>query len=126
LQRTLLYHMQVVVYGAMKYFVVLVFCGIVASGKSSQSDEVISMRKLQVDIESQNGDAEVFEEIAFAEGEQPSNSKSSTPYQPNWESLDSRPLPSWYDEAKFGIFIHWGVFSVPSYVSEWFWWYWKV
>ena len=47
-------------------------------------------------------------------------------YQPTWESIDSRPLPSWYDEAKFGIFIHWGVFSVPSFVSEWFWWYWKV
>ncbi len=41
-------------------------------------------------------------------------------YQPNWESLDARPLPSWYDEAKFGIFIHWGVFSVPSYGNEWF------
>ena len=42
-------------------------------------------------------------------------------YKPNWESLDSRPLPSWYDEAKIGIFIHWGVFSVPSFGSEWFW-----
>jgi alpha-L-fucosidase len=38
-----------------------------------------------------------------------------------WDSLDRRPLPSWYDEAKFGIFIHWGVFSVPAYGSEWFW-----
>ena len=46
-------------------------------------------------------------------------------YQPNWDSIDSRPLPDWYDEAKFGIFMHWGVFSVPSFFSEWFWWYWK-
>ncbi|XP_078423142.1 tissue alpha-L-fucosidase-like isoform X2 [Cetorhinus maximus] len=46
-------------------------------------------------------------------------------YQPDWKSLDSRPLPSWYDESKFGIFIHWGVFSVPSFGSEWFWWNWK-
>jgi len=45
----------------------------------------------------------------------------SCEYKPNWESIDSRPLPSWYDEAKFGIFIHWGVFSVPSFRSEWFW-----
>ncbi len=45
-------------------------------------------------------------------------------YQPNWESLDARPLPSWYDEAKFGIFISWGVFSVPSYGNEWFVYYW--
>lgn len=46
-------------------------------------------------------------------------------YEPNWESIDSRPLPSWFDEAKFGIFIHWGVFSVPSFNSEWFWIDWK-
>src|ERR1017187_8421912 len=36
-------------------------------------------------------------------------------YQPNWESLDRRPTPSWFADAKFGIFIHWGVYSVPSY-----------
>jgi len=52
-------------------------------------------------------------------------------YQANWESLDSRPMPSWYGDAKFGIFIHWGVYSVPSYAAvkaknqnpyaEWYW-----
>nr|CAX73206.1 hypothetical protein [Schistosoma japonicum] len=31
-------------------------------------------------------------------------------YEPNWDSLDKRPLPAWYDEAKIGIFIHWGYF----------------
>lgn len=46
-------------------------------------------------------------------------------YEPNWQSLDSRPLPDWYDEAKIGIFIHWGVFSVPGFGSEWFWWNWQ-
>ncbi|XP_071112373.1 alpha-L-fucosidase-like [Haliotis cracherodii] len=46
-------------------------------------------------------------------------------YEPNWASLDSRPLPSWYDEAKLGIFIHWGVFSVPSFGSDWFWERWE-
>ena len=51
-------------------------------------------------------------------------------YDPNWTSLDSRPLPTWYDEAKFGIFMHWGVFSVPSAgwspkMPAWFWWYWQ-
>ncbi|KAK3091281.1 hypothetical protein FSP39_018579 [Pinctada imbricata] len=44
---------------------------------------------------------------------------------PTWDSLDSRPLPEWYDKAKIGIFIHWGVFSVPSFSSEWFWEQWK-
>ena len=46
---------------------------------------------------------------------------AATRYEPNWESLDSRPLPDWYDEGKIGIFIHWGVFSVPSFNNEWFW-----
>ena len=49
----------------------------------------------------------------------------SNSYKPTWDSLDSRPLPQWYDDAKFGIFIHWGVFSVPSFGSEWFWHNWK-
>ncbi len=47
-------------------------------------------------------------------------------YEPNWKSIDSRPLPAWFDEAKFGIFIHWGVYSVPSWgpkgkYAEWYW-----
>ncbi|MFC1529399.1 alpha-L-fucosidase [Gemmatimonadota bacterium] len=36
-------------------------------------------------------------------------------YEATWESLDSRPIPAWFNEAKFGIFIHWGVYSVPAY-----------
>ena len=46
-------------------------------------------------------------------------------YTPDWPSLDSRPIPSWYEDAKFGIFIHWGVYSVPSFGSEHFWHLWK-
>ncbi|GFT63873.1 alpha-L-fucosidase [Nephila pilipes] len=42
-------------------------------------------------------------------------------YTPDWDSLDARSLPLWYDEAKVGIFLHWGVFSVPAFGSEWFW-----
>lgn len=49
----------------------------------------------------------------------------SSEYTPVWESLDSRPLPLWYDEAKVGIFIHWGVYSVLSYKNEWFWKFWE-
>ena len=51
----------------------------------------------------------------------------SNPYifEPNWASLDSRPLPKWYDDVKLGIIIHWGVYSVPSFsntnLAEWFW-----
>ena len=47
-------------------------------------------------------------------------------YQPNWESLDKRPVPAWYPDAKFGIFIHWGIYSVPAWApkekyAEWYW-----
>ncbi|MCL4141786.1 UNVERIFIED_CONTAM: hypothetical protein GTU68_041746 [Idotea baltica] len=52
-------------------------------------------------------------------------SKPVSRYEPNWKSLDKRPLPKWYDDAKVGIFLHWGVFSVPGFVSAWFWYYWK-
>ena len=46
-------------------------------------------------------------------------------FSPSWDSLDKRKIPSWYDDAKFGIFVHWGVYSVPSFGSEWFWYKWK-
>jgi len=46
-------------------------------------------------------------------------------YSPNWPSLDSRPLPQWYDEAKIGVFMHWGPYSVPGIASEWFWYQWN-
>ncbi len=56
---------------------------------------------------------------------------AAPPYQPNWESLDRRATPAWFSDAKFGIFIHWGVYSVPSYAAagvpkeqqyaEWYW-----
>jgi alpha-L-fucosidase len=42
-------------------------------------------------------------------------SSFSQSYQPTWESLDSRPIPSWFEDAKFGIFIHWGVYAVPAW-----------
>lgn len=46
-------------------------------------------------------------------------------YTSSWKSIDARPVPKWYDEAKIGIYIHWGVYSVPSFGSEWFWYRWK-
>jgi alpha-L-fucosidase len=54
-------------------------------------------------------------------------------YEPNWNSLDKRPIPQWFTDAKFGIFIHWGVYSVPAWApasadigvyakyAEWYW-----
>jgi alpha-L-fucosidase len=38
----------------------------------------------------------------------------------NWQSLDSRPAPQWWRDAKFGIFVHWGVYSVPAWCDGWY------
>jgi alpha-L-fucosidase len=43
-----------------------------------------------------------------------------------WSALDARPTPQWWSDAKFGIFIHWGVYSVPAFApkgeyAEWYW-----
>ena len=55
---------------------------------------------------------------------------SAQTYQPTWDSIDKRPTPAWYTDAKFGIFIHWGTYSVPAYApvlpgqlayAEWYW-----
>ena len=42
------------------------------------------------------------------------------PYRPAWDSLEKFQAPEWYQDAKFGIFIHWGVYSVPAFGSEWY------
>lgn len=58
---------------------------------------------------------------------------SAQNYSPDWQSLDKRPVPGWFEDSKFGIFIHWGVYSVPAWgptgdsigvydkYSEWYW-----
>jgi alpha-L-fucosidase len=42
------------------------------------------------------------------------------PFDRNWSSLQGYTVPSWYQNAKFGIFIHWGVYSVPAFHNEWY------
>ncbi len=52
-------------------------------------------------------------------------------YTPDWASLNKRKIPAWFHQDKFGIFIHWGLYAVPSFApviansgysySEWYW-----
>jgi alpha-L-fucosidase len=43
------------------------------------------------------------------------------PFQPNWESLKANyKVPAWYTGAKFGLCMHWGLYSVPAYHNEWY------
>ena len=52
---------------------------------------------------------------------------ASAQYTADWSSLDKRTNPTWWGDAKFGIFIHWGVYSVPAFskVGQYSEWYWK-
>lgn len=49
--------------------------------------------------------AETYEDVSF---------------EPNWDSLLQYEVPTWYQDAKFGIFIHWGGYAVPAHGSEWY------
>ena len=42
------------------------------------------------------------------------------PFKAEWESLKAYQVPAWYEDGKFGIFIHWGVYSVPAFGNEWY------
>ena len=42
------------------------------------------------------------------------------PFRPDWESLQKYEAPEWYRDAKFGILIHWGVYSVPAFDPQQF------
>jgi len=45
---------------------------------------------------------------------------SAKPFAANWDSLAAYRTPAWFQDAKFGIFIHWGVYSVPAFANEWY------
>lgn len=42
------------------------------------------------------------------------------PYSTDWDSLTAAQAPGWFGQERLGIFIHWGVYSVPAYSSEWY------
>ena len=46
---------------------------------------------------------------------------AQTTYTATWASVDKHnPAPEWFQDAKFGIYFHWGVYSVPAFGSEWY------
>lgn len=42
------------------------------------------------------------------------------PYSDDWSSLSKKEVPKWFAESRFGIFIHWGVFTSEEYMNEWY------
>ena len=43
---------------------------------------------------------------------------SSGRYQPDETSLNAHPVPQWFEDAKFGVFVHWGLFSIPGFAPK--------
>lgn len=43
--------------------------------------------------------------------------RQPTHFEPNWESIGQHQVPQWYQDAKLGIFIHWGLYSVPAWAT---------
>jgi alpha-L-fucosidase len=75
--------------------------------------------------------AAVVAAAAVAAADVGDNAAPPRHYEPTWPSLMERPLPAWFDDEKIGVFLHWGVFSVPAWgpstptkpaiPSEWYW-----
>src|ERR1700754_1364253 len=69
----------------------------------------------------------------LAVSSRPAAAQAQPAYSANWASVDARPVPQWFRDAKLGIFIHWGVYSVPAWApvgkeyavyskyAEWYW-----
>ncbi|MEM9341171.1 MAG: alpha-L-fucosidase, partial [Bacteroidota bacterium] len=56
-----------------------------------------------------------------ASGEKIVSDSSSEAYEENWESLGRHnAVPDWFSDSKFGIYFHWGVYSVPAFETEWY------
>ncbi len=51
---------------------------------------------------------------------QPASPRATGPYEPQWDSLQQHECPDWFRDAKFGIYFHWGLYSVPAFGSEWY------
>lgn len=59
--------------------------------------------------------------LAACTGSKKSEVTEPGPYMADWESLSQHTAsPEWFQDAKLGIYFHWGVYSVPAYSSEWY------
>ena len=63
----------------------------------------------QVDISGSGGALDVVREVV-----------RRGPFRDSWDSLREYQVPRWYRDAKFGVFIHWGLYSVPAFRNEWY------
>ena len=86
---------------------ILGICGLLLAGGSAMAEGM--------NWESPDVKAKVDAKVA-----QVDQAVTRGPYRNDWDSLRTYQIPDWYRDAKFGIFIHWGLYSVPSFANEWY------
>lgn len=98
-------------------------CGIAAPGLSGQQDPPALTHGVksaaEIDREWQAAVSK-YDAARAAILKEVDRQADEGPYRPDWETLQEYEIPQWYKDAKFGIFIHWGVFSVPGLGNEWY------
>ncbi len=62
----------------------------------------------------------IFAVLSCKEKKENLASEISSKYESNWKSLKQHKTPEWFLDAKFGIYCHWGPYSVPEYENEWY------
>jgi alpha-L-fucosidase len=109
----------------LRWVLLLLFCGgsALSAQTSASTDPLAPTRDTksaaEIDREWQQSVAKYDAERSrlVAEAEKQAN---DGPFRPDWGSLMKWQQPQWYKDAKFGIFIHWGVYSVPAAENEWY------
>lgn len=66
------------------------------------------------------GHAQTYEQKIAVAMQKAKAEVNKGPFAASWNSLEKYKISKWYEDAKFGIFIHWGVYSVPAYDNEWY------
>ncbi|MDP9050078.1 MAG: alpha-L-fucosidase [Acidobacteriota bacterium] len=69
-------------------------------------------------LHAQDSTANIARQVAKVRVETGPGAK--VPFHADWDSLSTYPTPDWFRDAKFGIFLHWGVYSVPAFANEWY------
>jgi len=67
----------------------------------------------------QNSTANIARQVAKVRTETAPGNRS-VPFHADWDSLAAYRAPDWFRDAKFGVFLHWGVYSVPAFGNEWY------
>jgi alpha-L-fucosidase len=90
-----------------------------AAGSSSANAPTAAQDPKEIDQAWQKASAK-YDEARAALLKEVDRAGRDGPFRPDWESLQKYEIPEWYKDAKFGIFIHWGVYSVPAFGNEWY------